>query len=233
LSRNSLRNNVPHLTGNEADLLARYTFAKGQLPSKLARPMTLHGGARRSTTSANRDSATDAALLPQPTRQQPMDLLFPRRGVVGDSGSGRCRGIAQGLCVVLLGLQDGRPTARWLLSHGIRRGTLLRLCAGDGRHDDRERVSGTSNSSNIIEIEQASGEICGYLHLKQNSSIVNDNDHATMGQKLALTGDTGANVGAFHLHLAMTDKPDGTSGFVTFPVGVQRLRDQSRQRHLA
>jgi hypothetical protein len=33
-----------------------------------------------------------------------------------------------------------------------------------------------------------------------------------------LTGDTGVGAGAFHVHLAVTDMPDGTPGFVTFPV---------------
>jgi len=215
----NLRNNVPHLTGNEADLMAGYTFAEGQLLSKLARPITLHGGARRVITSANRDSASDASLLPQPTRQQPMDLPFPPgeawsviQGV--DEAEGSHKGYASFCWDFKIADKpqggshpegsDGAPF------YGCAPGTVVTMTESG--------VSGTSNSSNIIEIEQASGEICGYLHLKQNSSIVNDNDHATMGQKLALTGDTGANVGAFHLHLAMTDKPDGTSGFVTFPV---------------
>jgi hypothetical protein len=38
------------------------------------------------------------------------------------------------------------------------------------------------------------------------------------GRNVALTGDTGVAVGAHHLHLATTDMPDGTAGFVTFPV---------------
>ena len=40
----------------------------------------------------------------------------------------------------------------------------------------------------------------------------------TMGQKLALTGDTGVKKGANHIHLAVADDLDQTAGFVTFPV---------------
>jgi hypothetical protein len=88
-------------------------------------------------------------------------------------------------------------------------------------------VSGTSNPSNIVEIKQASSEIAGYLHLKQNSADVNINDNVARGQRLALTGDTGVGVGAYHLHFAVTDMPDGTPGFVTFPVAFSNyeIRD--------
>jgi murein DD-endopeptidase MepM/ murein hydrolase activator NlpD len=89
------------------------------------------------------------------------------------------------------------------------------------------RVSGTSNPSNIVEIKQASSEFAGYLHLKQNSADVNVNDNVARGQRLALTGDTGVGVGAYHLHFAVTDMPDGTPGFVTFPVAFSNyeIRD--------
>jgi Concanavalin A-like lectin/glucanases superfamily/Peptidase family M23 len=215
----NLRNNVLHLTGNEADLLVGYTFAEGQLSSKLARPITFNGGARRLTTSVNRDSASDAALLPQPTRHQPMDLPFPPgeawsviQGV--DDAGGSHKGYASFCWDFKIADQPqggSYPTG----SNGA---PFYASAPGTVVTTTDSGVSGTSNRSNIVEIEQAPGEICAYLHLKQNSSLVSKNDHTTMGHKLALTGDTGANVGAFHVHLATTDKPDGASGFVTFPV---------------
>jgi Peptidase family M23 len=79
-------------------------------------------------------------------------------------------------------------------------------------------TSGTGNIPNIVEVQQAPSEICGYLHVQQNGAAVAVNDQVPKGRRLGMTGDTGANVGAFHVHLAVTDKPDRTSGFVTFPV---------------
>jgi Concanavalin A-like lectin/glucanases superfamily len=73
----NLRTNVLHLTCNESNLLAGYTFADGQLPSRLARPITLHGPAQRVSTSANRHNASDAALLPLPSGHRTMHLPFP------------------------------------------------------------------------------------------------------------------------------------------------------------
>ena len=72
-----LSENIPNLTSSLPDLLAGYPFATGRLPSKLARPVILKGAAQRVTTSADRNSASDAALLPLPTMHEPMDLPFP------------------------------------------------------------------------------------------------------------------------------------------------------------
>jgi hypothetical protein len=46
--------------------------------------------------------------------------------------------------------------------------------------------------------------------------------------KLGLTGDTGVIVGGHHLHLATTDKRDGVSGFVTFPVAISNYELQQQ-----
>ena len=216
---NDLRNNVGHLTGNEADLLVGYSFNTGNLPAELARPVTYRGAARRVNTSANRDNTKDANLLPLPTKQQLMDLPFPPgeawsviQGV--DQRAGSHRGYAAFCWDFMVADQpqggvyptgsDGAPF------YASAPGRVITV---------RESApSGTSQASNYVEIEQAPEEICAYLHLRRNSCEVDTNNKVTYGRQLALTGDTGVAVGAFHPHVAVSDKPDGTSGFVTFPV---------------
>ncbi len=215
---NDLRN-VPHLTGSEANLLAGYTFNSGSLPAKLARPVTFREAARRVNTSADRDSAKDAKLLPLPTEQQVMDLPFPvgeawnvLQGV--DHQAGSHRGYAAFCWDFTLADEpvggeypDGSDGAPFYASAPGKVITVREIAS-----------SGTAQYSNYVEVEQAPEEICAYLHLRKNSCVVNKNDKVTYGQKLALTGDTGTGVGNFHPHVAVADKPDKTTGFVTFPV---------------
>jgi hypothetical protein len=217
-----LRDGVLHLTGSESNLLAGYNFATGPAPATLARPVTLHGGAQRVTVSASRSNAADAPLLPLPANQQFMDPPFPPGQawyvIQGyDTADGSHKGYAsfcwdfdiadhpqQG---AYPNGSDGAPF------HAAAPGTVVTV--------KQAGVAGTANPANMVEIQQAHGEICAYLHLRKDSALVQVGDGATMAEKLALVGDTGANVGAFHLHLAATNMPDGTSGFVTFPVALR------------
>ena len=211
--------NAKHLDGSESHLLAGYNFKSGSPPAKLARPVTLHGAATRATASSQRLDVDDAKLFMLPTQHQLMDPPFP----LGEPW------------FVIQGYDDptqshtGYASFCWDFDIADQSqggaypdgsdGAPFYACApGEVVTALETHVSGTSNDANLIEIQQASKEICAYLHLRKNSAIPHVTDHITMGKKLALVGDTGANVGAFHLHLAVTDMPDGTSGFVTFPV---------------
>src|SRR5262249_45814911 len=177
------------------------------------------GGGSGVRRGADGTGASDAPFLPLPTKHQAVDLPFPPgeawsviQGV--DDAAGSHKGYAS-FCwdfKIADQPQDGAyPSGS--------KGAPFYACApGPVITVTQSGVSGTGNSSNIVEVEYTSGEIGGYLHLQQTSATVSKNDHATMGRKLALVGDTGVKVGAYHLHLATTDKPDQTSGFVTFPV---------------
>ena len=85
----------------------------------------------------------------------------------------------------------------------------------------RQNPDGTPIVSNFITVRQAPLEMCDYLHLRQNSAAVSPGDRVREGQHLADVGDTGVNVGGFHLHIAVTNLGEGhkTQGstFVTIP----------------
>src|SRR5262249_2995312 len=64
--------------------------------------------------------------------------------------------------------------------------------------------------TNMILVKQAEGEFAGYLHLLKETARVAVTDPpttVTAGQELALTGDTGAGRGAYHLHFAVSNVP--------------------------
>jgi concanavalin A-like lectin/glucanase superfamily protein/peptidase M23-like protein/polyglycine hydrolase-like protein len=215
----NLRTNVLQLTGNESDLLAGYTFNQGSFPSMLTRPVTLNGSAQKVTASTNRSSATDAVALPLPTRQVEMTLPFPPGEawyvIQGyDTAGGSHKGYASFCWDFSIADQPQGGT----YPNGSKDAPFYAAAPGQVVTVKESGVSGTSNPANLVEVQQASGEIAGYLHLQQSGAVVDVNNTVTRGQKLALTGDTGVGVGAYHLHFAMTDKPDGTSGFVTFPI---------------
>lgn len=78
-----------------------------------------------------------------------------------------------------------------------------------------DTTSGTACPMNMIEIQQAPNEIAGYLHLQQNSILASAGDTVSRGDELASMGSVCTPFN--HLHIAVTDKTDGTPGFVTFP----------------
>jgi hypothetical protein len=232
-----LSDNVLHLTGSEADLLAGYTFAEGQLPSKLARPITLHAGARRVTTSAKRDSAIDAGLLPLPTWHQAMDLPFP----VGEPwkvvngfeipGAHHAGHAAFAWDLILADQPDFVLADEKIIESGgeYPKGTggapLYASAPGKAVTVVENQLDGTGGNGNgpvpnILEIEQAPGEIAFYEHVRTNSVTVNVDGKVVLGQKVALAGASGMGTcdHCNHLHFAVTDKPDQTPGFITLPV---------------
>ena len=67
-------------------------------------------------------------------------------------------------------------------------------------------------------MKHAEGEYASYIHLQTNGVTVDKGDMVKLGQKVGLAGDTGTDINGFHLHFAVSDKPDQTAGFVTIPV---------------
>ena len=208
-----------HLTGSEAHLLAGYPFTTGAHPAPLGRTTTLRQGAALIDVSAARDSAADRTVLPLPVNQQSMDLPLP----AGEAwfviqGNDDATGSHSGLASFCWDLMVADQPQNGGYPAGSNGAPFYACAAGKVITVLQSGTSGTGNIPNIVEVQQAPSEICGYLHVQQNGAAVAVNDQVPKGRRLGITGDTGANVGAFHVHLAVTDKPDRTSGFVTFPV---------------
>ncbi len=216
------------LTANPpANLLAGYVFSGGSLPAAFNRPVSLSGAAQRIVVSTNRSNATDAASLPLPTQQQEMTLPFPVgeawQVIQGyDDPGGSHQGYASFCWDLILA---GKPQPG-LYPNGSGGAPFYAAAQGQVVTVKESGTSGTS-VPNLIEIQQAPGEIAGYLHLQQNSAIPVVGNSVIRRQKVALTGDVGANVGANHLHLATTDKADGVFGFITFPVAISNYELQT------
>jgi murein DD-endopeptidase MepM/ murein hydrolase activator NlpD len=223
LSASEIQNlsaNVLQLTGNESGLLAGYTFNQGSLPATLTRPLTLNGAAGQVAVSTNRNNVADAAVLPLPTKQVEMTLPFPPgeawRVVQGyDSPAGHHAGYASFCWDFIL---DGKPhDGEYPNGSG---GAPLYATAPGKVVTVRESEPPSTPVPNLVEIEQAPGEICTYMHARQNSVEVSVNAPVIRGQKVALTGSTGMKdcPTCNHLHFTVANMRDGTSGFVTFPV---------------
>ena len=198
------------LTGAEADLLAGYPLTPGGKSGKLARPVTLRGPTALVNTSKTGDSAADAALIPLPSQHQPMDLPFP----LGEpwitdqawNGDASHNGLAEFCWDMRI---EGKTTD----------GEELYACApGEVVAVLESSPSGTSEYANHVDVKQAEDEYASYIHLQTNGVTVNKGDKVTMGQEVGLAGDTGTKLNGFHLHFAVSDKPDQTEGFVTIPV---------------
>lgn len=176
----------------------------------------MHGSASLANISANK--MNDAASLPLPTAQKLMTLPITKgeawyviQGV--DDKGGSHKGYASFCWDLML---DGHPQPN---DYPNGTGGAPVHAAASGKVITVNQAKGSGESpANMIEIQQGPNEVCAYLHIRKNSSKVKINDNPLYGQELAKTGDVGAAVGANHIHIAVTDKPDGSSGFVTFPV---------------
>jgi len=197
-------------TGSEPGLLAAYPLSAGATGTKLSRPVTLHGATRMISTSPDGNGTADAALIPLQTRQQPMDLPFPlgeawKTGQAWD-GEGSHNGLAE-FCWDI--------TARDKSTDGA---PLYAAAPGEVVAVRESAPSGESEYANHVDVKQAENEYASYIHLKQNRVTVAEGDRVRLGQEIGESGDTGTPLGGFHLHFAVSDKPDQTAGFVTIPV---------------
>jgi murein DD-endopeptidase MepM/ murein hydrolase activator NlpD len=220
-----------HLTGAEQDLVAGYVFGyvpPGGLPASLARPLTLSEGAALVDVSANRDNAQDAARLPMPATSL-RHLPFPPGAawlvIQGfDNPTGSHRGYASFCHDLMLA---GHPQSD---SNGQQF-----VAAAPGVVDAVRQGASSGGLTNFISVRHADHQCCDYLHLVQNSAQVNQQDAVDFGTPLARIGDTGANPGAFHLHLAMTNLGEANKGaggaFVTIPapLGNYEVSDDQGQ----
>ena len=177
---------------------------------------TLKGSAALVNISSNKSG--DAGSLPLPTAQKSMQLPFNR----GEEwyviqGNDDVLGSHSGYASFCWDFMVANQPQAGIYPNGTNGAATKASASGKVITVSQSKTSGES-PANMIEIEQAPNEVCAYLHIQKNTSNVKINDHPLYGQDLAKTGDVGANVGAYHIHLAVTDKPDGTAGFVTFPI---------------
>ena len=207
-----------HLSGNEAGLQAGYVFGHvppGGLPATLSRPVTTVPGASFVEVSANRDNSEDGPRLPLALTSL---MHVPFAGdeswlvIQGfDNPNGSHAGGAS-FCLDLMLAGRNQSESSNVPFHAVAPGSVDTV--------KQDSVSGTMNISNFITVKQAPLEMCDYLHLATNSARVSVGNQISFGQQLATVGDTGTNVGAFHLHIAVTNLGEGhkTEGeFVTIP----------------
>lgn len=178
----------------------------------------LKGAAQFVGISASKSAASDKSKMILPTAHREMNLPIPRGEawyvIQGcDDAGGSHKGYAS-FCWDLM--VDGHPQTG-AYPNGTAGAPVRAAASGKVVTVQQGKGSGQS-PANMVEIQQDNAEICAYLHIQKNSSLVTVNNQAGSGDQLAKTGDVGAAVGANHIHIAVTDKPDGTSGFVTYPV---------------
>ncbi|MEO7310683.1 MAG: LamG-like jellyroll fold domain-containing protein [Chitinophagaceae bacterium] len=177
---------------------------------------TLKGSAALVKISSNKTN--DAASLPLPTAQKSMQLPFKR----GEEwyviqGNDDVLGSHSGYASFCWDFMVNNQPQAGIYPNGTNGASVKASASGKVITVNQSKTSGES-PSNMVEIQQGPNEVCAYLHIQKNSSTVKVNDQPLYGQALAVTGDVGAAVGAYHIHLAVTDKPDGTAGFITFPI---------------
>jgi hypothetical protein len=207
------------LSGKENGLLAGYTFNQGSLPAKLKRSVKLGGPARLVVVSGGRNNVADTGLLTLPDQHTEMTLPFPAGEawyvIQGCNDAGGSHNGYGAFCydfMVADRPQDG------VYPNGTNSAPFYAAAPGPVVSVKEQGVSGEVNPPNLVEIQQAPGEITGYLHLKKNGANVYVGDAVTRHSALGSAGDTGCAAKAYHLHIATTDKPDGTPGFVTYPI---------------
>ncbi len=215
-----------HLTGTEVGLLAGWVFSPnplGTLPATLSRPVARSGSTRLIQTSTTWDSVADVRLLPLPSNHVGMELPF----TVGEAWQciqsfAEDPGTHQGYAAFCWDfvLADQPPSGAY---PGGSFGAPVYACApGTVVTVKEDTPPGTAppgkDKTNLLEAEHEDGEVCGYLHLLKNSVKPWEADTVYNGQPVAQTGDQKFTPNNPHLHLAVTDQPDGTPGFVTIPI---------------
>jgi Concanavalin A-like lectin/glucanases superfamily/Peptidase family M23/Bacterial tandem repeat domain 1 len=209
-----------HILGNEQDLHVGYVFGyvpPGGLTPKLARPVTPVPGANIKQVSSDRNNSTDALKLPLSLTSL-AHLPFPQGQnwyvIQGyDDPNGSHKGYAS-FCFDLM--LAGKPQSE---SNG-----RPFNAASPGTVDFVKEDAASGGATNFVTIKQAQHEFCDYLHLAKDSCQVSVGDSVSFGKYLANVGDTGANRGAYHLHMAVTTLGEGrkNSGgsFVTIPASI-------------
>jgi hypothetical protein len=202
------------LTGTEANLHAGFVFGDGPsagFPPSLQRPVTYVPGAHNVTVSNNRDHAADRKLLPLSLVSH-MRLPFEQ---------GKIATINQGFADPTI---SHTGYAAFCYDFGFAEedinGYVFKASTGGSVAHVWEGGPNTSQGpSNFVTIQQAGGEFCDYLHLQQNSCVVNAGQSVNARADLAKVGRSGT--GGPHLHQALTNLGEHTTDrdhFVTIPL---------------
>ena len=197
--------NAHHLSGTEQDLFAGLTFGyvpAGGLPSTLNHAVMHTPQAWTLMVSDNRDNAADAKLLPLALtnhRHLPLpdgEKWFVIQGF--DDPAGSHKGYAS-FCLDLDLAGQPQSDSNGHPFYAVSPGTV----------DFVVDSNSSGGSANFISVKENNHEICDYLHLSKGTAAVALGGSVSYGQHLADIGDTGANVGAYHLHIAMTNLGEG------------------------
>jgi hypothetical protein len=200
-------------------LLAGYVFDQGVLPAAFVRPLNPVGSARRIDVSGIRNNTVDAARLPLPTEHQEVTLPFKvgEAWAVGQGYGGLTSHHGYAAFSLDLSLADRGANSELPYPTGSAGAPFYAIAPGQVVTALESHGPGGS-ISNLVEVQQAPGEIAGYLHLQKDSAIPVVGSGVLRRDQLAKVGNSGT--GGNHLHLATTNLRDGTFGFVTFPVAL-------------
>jgi Concanavalin A-like lectin/glucanases superfamily/Peptidase family M23 len=195
---------APTLTGTEANLHAGFVFGDGPgggLPATLTRPLTYVPGAHNVTVSNNRNSATDRALLPLSLVSH-MRLPFAP-GQIANVIQGSADGSGSHNGYAAFSYDFGFPDSDI-------NGYVFKVSSpGSVAHVWEGGPNTNQGPSNFVTIEQGGGEFCDYLHLQQDSCVVNAGQAVSYGADLAKVGRSGT--GGPHLHQAVTNLGEHTT----------------------
>ncbi|MCB9315955.1 MAG: T9SS type A sorting domain-containing protein [Lewinellaceae bacterium] len=183
----------------------------------------LHGAATIVDISADKSNATDNLQLPLPTAHAIMTLPFP---------PGEAWKVIQG--VDSFGLNPshiGRSSFCWDFEvngyehynpypMGTNGAPAYAAASGivSSVIDNYAPLSLISN--NIIEIQTGPKEYYGYMHGLQGTAMYKTGDFVQSGLPLVLTGNVckGPKACGYHLHMGVTNMPNGSSNFVSIPI---------------
>jgi hypothetical protein len=239
-----------HLSGTEQDLYAGYTFGyvpAGGISPKLARPIVRTPGTNIHQTSPDRNKIIDAVLLEALLIRHPSYTGYTSYSVdTGYASYASQSSYTSTTNVMDMPLPLGEE---WQVIQGYDNPTYthngyasfcldLRLArvpqmesngrpfysAGPGAVDFIKQDESSGGLSNFISVKQDQHEFSDYLHLSRNSAQVKVGDSDLCHRHLADVGDTGAEIGAYHLHIAVTNLGEAhkNSGgtFVTIPAAI-------------
>jgi murein DD-endopeptidase MepM/ murein hydrolase activator NlpD len=122
--------------------------------------------------------------------------------------SGETSVISQGNCS---GIGSHRFAARHAYDFALPRGTELVAIRGgvvDFVEDDSPEDTGFAVHDNVLQIRHEDGSLARYVHIGQNSALVESGETVEQGQPIAASGNAGSTGGIPHLHLQLTSCPD-------------------------
>ena len=192
------------LTGTEANLLAGFVFGdgpSGALPVTLTRPVNYVPGAWNVTASNDRNSTADRAKLSLSLVNH-MRLPFAH-GQIANVGQafGDASISHNGYAAFCYDFDFPNSDINGYMFKASSPGTVAHVWEGG--------PNTSQGPSNFVTVQQGNAEFCDYLHLQQNSAIVDAGETVGYLADLAKVGRSGT--GGPHLHQAVTNLGEHTT----------------------